>query len=155
MRNKMYKEKQSFWTWWLLILFAVILYLQLSPLYANNWSIDRSGYIGLGILLAVIILFLVVRLHTVIDQDGVSIRFLPFVRRKSWLWGDIAEIYIKTYSIADYGGWGYRVGKNGTAYNTKGKYGLQLVLKNGARIMIGTQNPEEVKSVVDSIRKKI
>lgn len=153
MQNSVYTEKQSFWTWWLMLLFGIIWTLQLQPIYENNWKIDHSSYVGLGILLAVLLFFLIVRLKTKIDNTGITIRFFPFVRKKTWLWEDIREIYIKEYSIADYGGWGYRVGKNGTAYNTKGRYGLQLLLKNGSRVMIGTQNQEQVQYVIDSFRK--
>jgi len=92
-------------------------------------------------------------LHTKIDEKGISIKFFPFVRKKTWLWEDIDDLYIKEYSITDYGGWGYRVGKNGTAYNTKGKYGLQLLLNNGARVMIGTQNHEELQRIIETFRK--
>jgi len=153
MKNSVYTEKQSFWTWWLILLFGIIWTVQIQPIYESNWKIDNSSYVGLGILLIVLLFFLVVRLHTKIDEKGISIRFFPFVRKKTWLWNDIGDMYIQEYSIGDYGGWGYRVGKNGTAYNTKGKYGLQLLLKNGSRVMIGTQNQDEVQRVIDAFRK--
>ena len=34
------------------------------------------------------------------------------------------------------------------AYNVKGKMGLQLVLKNGKKILIGTQKTEELKQIL-------
>lgn len=153
MRNSVYTEKQSFWTWWLILLFVIIWMMQLQSIYVSNWKIDNSSYVELGILLCVFLFLAFVRLHTKIDEKGISIKFFPFVRKKTWLWEDIDDLYIKEYSITDYGGWGYRVGKNGTAYNTKGKYGLQLLLKNGARVMIGTQNHKELQRIIETFRK--
>jgi uncharacterized membrane protein YhdT len=153
MRNSVYTEKQSFWTWWLILLFVIMWMMQLQSIYVSDWKIDNSNYVELGILLCVFLFLAFVRLHTKIDEKGISIKFFPFVRKKTWLWEDIDDLYIKEYSITDYGGWGYRVGKNGTAYNTKGKYGLQLLLKNGARLMIGTQNHEELQHIIETFRK--
>ncbi len=34
------------------------------------------------------------------------------------------------------------------AYNVKGKMGLQLVLKNGKKNLIGTQKAEELKQIL-------
>jgi len=153
MRNSVYTEKQSFWTWWLILLFVLVWMKKLQSIYVSNWKIDNSSYVELGILLCVFLFLAFVRLHTKIDEKGISIKFFPFVRKKTWLWEDIDDLYIKEYSITDYGGWGYRVGKNGTAYNTKGKYGLQLLLNNGARVMIGTQNHEELQRIIETFRK--
>ena len=135
------------------MLFVIIWTVQIQSIYVNNWKIDNSSYVELGILLCVFLFLVFVRLHTDIGERGISIKFFPFVRNKTWLWEDIDDLYIKEYSIADYGGWGYRVGKNGTAYNTKGKYGLQLLLNNGARVMIGTQNHEELQRIIETFRK--
>ena len=58
-----------------------------------------------------------------------------------------------TYNpIMDFGGWGYRVswkGK-GTALNVKGNKGIELILKNGKKITIGTQKPEEAMHAINS-----
>lgn len=153
MKNSVFIEKQSFWTRWLILVLVIIWSILLKDIYQNNWVIDNSSYVGIGILFPVLLFFLVVRLNTQIDEKGISIRFLPFVRNKAWLWEEISEMYITEYSIADYGGWGYRIGKNGIAYNTKGKYGLQLLLKNKSRIMIGTQKPEQIREIIDTNNK--
>jgi len=153
MKNRVYTEKQSFWNWWLIALFVIIIGIQLKDLNVNNWKASTSDYIGFGILFAVLLLFLTMRLHTKIDAQGINIRFLPFIRNKTWLWEQIEDLYVKEYSILDYGGWGYRVSKKGIAYNTKGKFGLQLILKNGSRIMVGTQHPHELQLVVNNYRK--
>lgn len=146
---KQYKESQSFLTKWLIVLFLVFFCIEFYDLY-TEYSIVKSINIGVSfwIILIVIIAFVLMRLQTNIDHEGISIRFIPFVIRKKILWTEIEEVYLTEYTLSDFGGWGYRVGSKGTAYTTKGKYGVQLVLKNGKRLLIGTQNPEDVKQVL-------
>ncbi len=43
---------------------------------------------------------------------------------------------------------GIRYGPKGTAYNVSGKIGLQLELKNGKKILIGTRKPEEIENLL-------
>src|SRR5690606_41329066 len=74
MRNSVYTEKQSFWTWWLILLFVIIWMMQLQSIYVSNWKIDNSNYVELGILLCVFLFLAFVRLHTKIDEKGISIR---------------------------------------------------------------------------------
>lgn len=152
MKNKVYSEKQSFWTWWLVILFVGLFVWLSYPFLLSDKTFTSEDWVGLGVLILVLML-LFVKLHTRIDKEGITIRFFPFVIKRTWSWDMIDSVYIKKYSIVDYGGWGYRVGKNGIAYNTKGNFGLQLILKNGARIMIGTQRPEEVKDIVHTYKQ--
>ena len=104
MKNSVFIEKQSFWTWWLILVFIILWSILLKDIYQNKWVIDNSSYVGIGILFPVLLFLLVVRLNTQIDEKGISIRFLPFVRNKTWLWEEISEVYITEYSIADYGG---------------------------------------------------
>ena len=62
------------------------------------------------------------------------------------------SVYTRTYSpMREYGGWGIRFGKSGKAYNIKGDEGLQLVFKNGKRLLIGSQKSQELAQAVDSI----
>ena len=65
-------------------------------------------------------------------------------------WKDVDSAYVRIYSpLSEYGGWGIRNGHNGKAYNTSGDWGLQLVFKNGARILLGTQEPDKVKIAIN------
>jgi hypothetical protein len=60
-------------------------------------------------------------------------------------WSDIDQIYVREYSpLAEYGGWGIRYSRNGRAYNVRGNKGIQISKKNGKRILLGTQHPDEV-----------
>ncbi len=61
---------------------------------------------------------------------------------------------IKKYSpLKHYGGWGYRVGVKGVAYNMQGNIGLELILNNNRKVLIGTTNPQELEEVISPFKK--
>jgi hypothetical protein len=68
------------------------------------------------------------------------------------LWEQVKRAYIRQYNpIKEYGGWGLKWSSTNAAYNIMGNVGLQLVLQNGKKILIGTQKPEELRSFLISI----
>ena len=147
MNHKIYCETQSFITWWLLSLLFVL--ISVEALDSYNYYQEHGSWhfsVGIYIILAVAVAIFLMRLHTIIDDEGIEITFIPFAYKKRWKWDEVDQSYIRTYGLMDYGGWGYRISGEGKAYNTKGKHGVQLVLKNGSRIMIGTQHPDKIKS---------
>lgn len=147
----MYKESQSFVTIWFIIV-AVLMIVGLGYSVSNQFSDAGEWVFNLEfVIVFVIILGLsLIRLKTRVDDKGISIQFIPFVFNRLWKWEDIQEVYIRKYSFMDYGGWGYRFNSQGTAFTTKGKYGVQIVLKNGKRILVGTQNPDELRFYIEN-----
>lgn len=97
--------------------------------------------------------FLFMRLDTKVDNEGVHYRFAPFHRKLKLLrWDEIKEAYVRSYKpIMEYGGWGMRYGRHGRAYNVAGKTGLQLVLTNGKKILIGTQDEMNLGRVMEKV----
>lgn len=113
---------------------------------------DVSVFYPLLLVLAPVMLFSMIimfsfRLDTEIDTTSIRIRVKPFHRRfREFRWEDIRVAYVRQYKpIGEYGGWGIRRGMEGRAYNAKGNMGLQLVLNNGTKILIGTSLAEELK----------
>lgn len=97
-----------------------------------------------------------IRLETTITTEHISYRFFPLHKKKRVLqWGDIASVYVRKYSpMFEYGGYGARVSlRNGVCLNISGKSGIQLVLKNGKRILIGTLCPDEAEALLRAIGK--
>lgn len=106
---------------------------------------------------AVAILFWAAKLQTMVCKDGLYVRFFPFYMKfKRFAFEDISEYYARKYRpIWEYGGWGIRYTfRNGKAYNIRGNKGLQIVFKNGKKLLIGSQNPQELAEAIDSIVKK-
>jgi hypothetical protein len=78
----------------------------------------------------------------------VFIRFRPFVHREI-RFQDIRRCAARTYRpIREYGGWGIRAGRRGTAYNVSGNRGVQLELANGKPVLIGSQRAEELAQAI-------
>ena len=114
--------------------------------------------VAIAVPIAVTILFFVLRLETEVRSDGLYVRFYPLhIRHKKFTAQDLTEHYCRTYKpIREYGGWGIRcnfTGK-GKAYNVSGNKGVQLVLSNGKKLLIGSQKPDELVTAMDRILKQ-
>ncbi|HEY0057553.1 MAG TPA: hypothetical protein VGB56_00375, partial [Flavisolibacter sp.] len=94
-------------------------------------------------------------LVTRICNDGIYVRYPPLQGSFSrFTWENIDRVYIRTYSpLREFGGWGIRFGVMGTAYNVSGTVGMQLILKNGSKFLIGTNKPEDIASVLQRLGK--
>lgn len=156
MKNKVrtFKEKQSFLTRWLMILLSfVMLYIAYDTYQQYQTTGIKGLSVGLCIMLPVFLFFMFSQLCTTIDDEGITITFIPFAWRRRWYWSSMAKVYVRRYDWMEFGGWGYRLGNGGVAYSTKGRYGIQLELKNGRKILIGTQKPEEVEKLLPKINE--
>ena len=147
MDEVLFKEQQRFSShigMWLLVLIAPATIVIEG--YFSNWNL--SDYLPSVIITALIILFIVpIKLETEIRQDGFYYRFPYFIwKQKKIDWNEAEKVYVRNYSpLMEYGGWGLRgVGKN-RAFNIWGKQGIQFELKDGRKILFGTQKPEEAQ----------
>lgn len=106
-----------------------------------------SGAIFLFVF-AMVYLFYTLRLITEVRASGVYVRFYPF-RGRTIRFEDIQSCEARTYRpLYEYGGWGIKYGRSGKAYNMRGDRGAQLVLKNGKRILIGSQRADELAAAI-------
>lgn len=86
----------------------------------------------------------IVRLVTEVRPGVLSVRLVPF-RTKRYPVQELSSATAREYSpMREFGGWGMRVGREGRAFNAYGNTGVQLVLTDGSRILIGTQRAEEL-----------
>lgn len=157
---RVFNETQKFSQSWLRVVLIGIAVLTMLPvLLMSDWKrmgvsevIIVTGAMALTLFIVFFILF-VFRLESRIDETGVTYGFFPIPGKLNHLnWDEIEKIYIRKYSpIGDYGGWGYRINFNkskGKAYNVQGNIGIQMELKSGKRILIGTQKKEEAESAL-------
>lgn len=107
-----------------------------------------------AIALGVLVLFTFARLDVSVDNREVLIRFRPFhINGRRIALSEIAEARARTYRpIVEYGGWGIRYGFFGVAYNVSGNEGVQLVLADGRRVLIGSQRSRELEAAITSSR---
>jgi hypothetical protein len=96
----------------------------------------------------VIWIFTSSKLIVVVDTEGIKYRYPVFKPKwKKIAKQDIHSYILKNYdAIFDYGGWGVKKSKkNGTCVTIQGNTGLLVELKNGEKILIGTQNKEGIE----------
>ena len=111
---------------------------------------DIGIIILIGSMALVLFMFRSLRLKTTVTGEGVRVSGLLFVN-KLIAFEEIASAEARTYKpLREYGGWGYRIGPSGKAYNAQGSEGVQLVLKDGERILIGSQRATELANAISA-----
>lgn len=158
---RIFKEQQRFTQLWLIVLIAVSTIVPVAIILkeADDFSTPQL-FTTLAIVLIAPALIFCFKLTTRIDEKGIHYQFFPFhFKFKTIAWNDIKNAYVRTYDpIGEYGGWGIKGGffwnkSKGTCVNVSGDIGIQLELKNGKKLLIGTQKEEDSKSVLKTYHK--
>jgi len=98
--------------------------------------------------LTLLLMYAVLKLVTEVRDDGLYVRMFPLPFRRI-RWDEIESYYVRTYRpIREYGGWGMRLGIAGKAYNAWGNRGVQLILRSGHRVLLGSQMPESLEAAI-------
>ena len=144
----LFEEEQRFRQWWL---WAILGGSCLLTLWAGSLVHSR---IPLLVNLPLLWLFYALRLETRVDATEIRIRFFPLTRRIPL--AEIQSCEARTYRpIGEYGGWGIRWGFSGMAYNVSGDRGVQLVLADGKRVLIGSQRADELAATINEARHSL
>lgn len=163
MEKIFFKEEQRFTQWWLWLILSSALLAIIIPvvneLSAHSWDTSSEDfsrlilYASLTVLFIVAILIVLVlsKLKTKITREGIFIKFPPLKRKLHKI--EVHEIEgfeIRKYRAKrEFGGHGFRNRrKSGQAYTTSGNIGLQLYLKNGKKLLIGTQKKQTIESAM-------
>lgn len=165
MERILFKEEQRFTQWWLwtiviasfaipmLFLISEMVGLDSQSVEYREALISLLALLGMGILLGG--LFAIMKLSTQITTSGIRVKFPPLkMRWRMIAKEEILRYEVKQYSpIKDFGGWGYRknIFRKKDAYNVKGNIGIQLYLKNGKTLLIGTQRKQAIKSAMSKL----
>ncbi len=155
-----FEEEQRFTQWWLwLILLAACTIPYIPIMMGLDSKTDQwLGLLAMSILLFIIVgMLILIQLKTKLDEVGVHYQFIPFhFKQKTILWQDIKSAEVRKYEpLKEYGGWGIKGYSNkNKAYNVKGNLGLQVVLKNGNKILFGTQKADELSAILKSNKKQ-
>jgi hypothetical protein len=164
-QTESFKEVQRFdqpWLWILLISLMLVvvgsfgygMFQQLVlglPWGERPLSDTALLLVGVASLLlfgGIIMLFRSLRLITEVMPEGLAVRFHP-LHRKLIPYRQIKSCHARSYRpLLEYGGWGIKYGPSGRAYNVKGERGVQLVLEDGKRILIGSQHADELERAI-------
>ena len=147
-----YREEQYF-DWRCYALIALVgLFTGLGLLRGRIWS----GEVALGLLIGLAFLMFVVvfllHMTTEVGTAGLRVCFgwAPTYPRIVSI-DTIRSVEVVNYRpIADYGFWGVRAGRDGEkAFIARGNRGVRLELIDGTKLLIGSQRPEALASVID------
>ncbi len=158
-----YREEQNF-AWWLYALMALmvallgVILLSRPSLGAGaaggsgRWGLQVPIYLLVGLVLPPVMLVGVLHMTTEVAAGlcGVSFGWIPTFRRVIPL-AQVRRVEVVRYqAILDHGFWGIRRAPDGEfAYTARGDRGVRLHLIDGSRILIGSQRPEELASVLE------
>jgi hypothetical protein len=126
-----------------------------------NFSANDDDWTGILILsiviLSIVPLLLLASIHLRIEKEGIYIRYFPFHFKPLFFnWSEIDYFELRKYNpLNEYGGWGIKGTKKNRAYNVSGDMGLQLTLKSGRKILVGTVNPQKLEVALLEIRSKM
>jgi hypothetical protein len=153
-----FEERQPFYknsiSWVAIPATIPILFIELSKaLKSENGSFEELAVIILVESLVMLLLF-TSRLDTHIDEHGISYRFFPFQLKKRFIaWDTVSTLKVRNYDpLGEYWGWGIKGTRKNRAINIAGDIGLQLELKNGRKLLIGTLQKEKMERVVEKIQ---
>ncbi|TVZ55276.1 hypothetical protein OD91_0522 [Lutibacter sp. Hel_I_33_5] len=164
---KIFKEEQRFTQTWLIALLIIsvivpILLITKEYMEENSSMTTNEFLLTLGVIIISLSFIFFFKLTTRIDEKGIHYQFFPFhFRLRTIQWSGISKAYVRNYDpIGDYGGWGLKGGalwnkEKGIAINVSGDVGIQLELKTGKKLLIGTQHKEKAIQVLETYKNKI
>ena len=111
---------------------------------------SNANVVGWTIFLWLIYFRLItVRLVVEVRDDELLVGLRGLWKARRVPLGDIQSVELVTFDAQrDYGGYGIRSGRKGTAYIADGKRGVRLKLANGATLIVGSQRPEELARIL-------
>lgn len=163
---KVFTEEQRFKSW-IIILIIVLAVGTIIPFFIHRdnfftTSSENSVSLILPAVIAIlsIVYIISIKLKTKIDEQGIHYQFFPNqLNEKLIVWDKIEKCdLIKYNSFRKFGGYGYKrnlFGKKSISMNLGSKFGIQLILKNGRKIIIGTQKEPDAKRVIQTYSYKL
>ena len=94
-------------------------------------------------------LFLTMRLIVTVHGDQITIRYKPFTTRRIGF-EEIESCEARTYKpIKEYAGWGIKGWSvERMSYSVSGKDGVELTLRDGKRVMIGSRKAQQLAEAI-------
>lgn len=117
---------------------------------ASNAEFWLMSMLSVGLVL----FFFTMRLITQADETGIIVRFTP-LKSQSIPYEKVIGMEIVSYHLLSYGGLGLRWSPDkGWAYIMGSRRGLKLQLADGAQLLIGSRQPEELLRCIERYHLK-
>ncbi len=161
----LFREKQSFRLVYARVALAlpplVLLVVTLRQVvWHHPWGNPPSSN-GNLIFLTVLLLLVYLRLTTVrlvteLRPDRLSVAMKGFLRRMRVPVADIRTAVAVEYDpVAEYRGYGVRSGPRGQAYIASGNQAVQLELRDGRKLLIGSQQAKELARRIAEAQRQL
>lgn len=117
----------------------------------SSGSCPASGWIGIIIIPITLIVFVMIvaflsSMTIKIENDTLSLVFGPGILKKSFTIKDIESAEPVKNSFMH--GWGVHYYQGSKVYNIAGFDAVEILLKNGKRIRIGTDEPDKLAEAI-------
>jgi hypothetical protein len=147
-----FREEQYF-DWRIYSLIAIVgLITGIGLLRGRAWSLEVVLGLLIGLLLLLFLIVFLLHMTTEVNATDLYVWFgwAPSYPRVVPI-SAVRCVEVVTYRpIADYGCWGIRSGRDGEkAYIARGNRGVRIELADGTKLLVGSQRPELLASVLD------
>jgi hypothetical protein len=147
-----YHETQRFHGAVFAVLLAALLVVALSTAAAIGAGRPMDPLlvvIGPATVVLITVLFTLSHLDVDVTDREVRIAFRYLWPARRIHFEEITSLSVRRYNpILEYGGWGVRLGPAGWAFNTGGNTGVQLRLRSGLPVLIGSRRPYELEAAI-------
>ena len=163
--SAIYREEQWF-AWWTYTVLGVISALACVFLFDRTlgWAnplIQFHGrlfkiLVAAGVILPPSLVIAALRMLTLVTPGAlrISFGFLSTYHRDIPLDSITAIEVIQYHPIRDYAGWGIRFGRDGErVYNARGDRGVRMHLRDGSKLVVGSQRPEQLALAIEAARR--
>lgn len=114
---------------------------------SNVYVLGCLGVVNL-LIVGFLILILNTKLETIVDQLGVSVKWIPFQKSpKKIEWSNVSQVEVTDWFKVKHN---FHIGSK-YKHTVMGKEGLFIKLKNSGNVFIGTQRPDEIRFSIHNI----
>jgi len=167
-----FKEEQKLKFVWIFLFLAILSFIFLfyvlfqQLILHKPWGSEPMPDSGLILVNIIIPLFLFSfylifrnsKLIIEVKEDGIYLRYPPqIIKNQIFKFENIEKYYLRNYNaIKEYGGRGAKAirPKAGISYSVSGNKGIQLILLDGTKILIGTQKAQEFLMAIKKGKSK-
>ena len=159
--NICFVEQQRFLKPWRWLFSVMLIFIGVASIIRHDHIDGKLISSAAVIIISVIVIFVFILLYTMklktkIDAQGIYYKYIPLHWQEIRIdWSKLENAYVRKYNpILEYGGWGIRLGifGKGRAYNVYGNMGMQLVFKDGKKLLLGTQKPDELQNILNELK---
>lgn len=119
----------------------------------DKTAVALGGLICVGYLGGITFYLWKLQLKTTISNNKIKFKYSPLHSKKQTIKTEQVENYqvVKTPLWAKLSGWDVQFNTNEHVYSLSGRTGLELTLKDGQHLFIGTRKPVLLKKALDKV----